>query len=575
MTSAFARHAVRRFTDALVLLALTAGSVRAQDGTPSSFSCNGKTVHEIRVSSQRPSFKGEVAYWRGFARSLGLHHATTDTVIIRRFLVLKSGGKCSDFRVRESARLLRQEPFLTDVSVKAVPDDSGGVTIKVETVDEISAIAAASVGGGRVSYLEIGNENLFGRAWLLAVHGADQQIEGHSGGFRASNYQFLAKPYQLDITADWGQHASSWVVDAFHAYLTDLQRVAWQVGIARANPALVALSRGEDVDALALELRTFGGDIGGVVKLGNLRTPILLGGMVTITRRQAVGALAITDSGLESDTTLLGRYPKVSRARFAGIGAWRNLNFITVEGFNSLAGTEDVPTGAQLLGQLGRGTHSLNGASDVFLLGDVLGGVGSGKSFAELHLITEGRHQIGQADWDGIVSSGMLAVYFKPSDLDLARGWAEFEGGWRVQTPFQLGVDMEGQRLIGYRAALFGGRRAAAGLLVRHVVPGATKYGDIAFGVFLNAARLWAGDAPFGMNTPVLPSAGISFFGATPQGSQRTLRIDFGTALRRDVVRSGWEVRLVYSDFTRRILSEPADIFGAREPLVGPNVFRP
>jgi hypothetical protein len=34
-------------------------------------------------------------------------------------------------------------------------------------------------------------------------------------------------------------------------------------------------------------------------------------------------------------------------------------------------------------------------------------------------------------------------------------------------------------------------------------------------------------------------------------------------------------VRLVYSDFTRRILSEPADIFGAREPLVGPNVFRP
>lgn len=575
MTSAFARHAVRRFTNALVLVAFTASGVRAQGGASSSVSCDGKTVHEIRVSSQRPSFKGEVAYWRLLARSLGLHHATTDTVIIRRFLVLKSGGKCSDFRVKESARLLRQEPFLTDVSVKAVPDDSGGVTINVETVDEIPALAAASVGGGRVSYLEIGNENLFGKAWLLAVHGADQEIEGRSGGFRASDYQFLARPYQLDVTADWGQHASSWVVDAFHSYLTDLQRIAWQVGIARANPQLIALSRGEDVDPLALEFNTMGADIGGVVKLGNFKTPILVGGMVTITRRQAIGALAITDSGLESDTTLLGRYPKVSRARFAGIGAWRNLNFITVQGFNSLTGTEDVPTGAQLLGQLGRGTHSLNGASDVFLLGDVLGGVGSGKSFAEMHLITEGRHQIGQSDWDGIVSSGMLAVYLKPSDRDLVRWWGEFEGGWRVQTPFQLGLNAEGQRLIGYRGALFGGRRAAAGLLMRHVVPGATKYGDVAFGVFLNAARLWAGDAPFGENTSVLPSAGISFFGAMPHGSQRTLRIDFGRALRSDLVRSGWEVRLVYTDFTRRVLTEPSDIFGAREPLVGPNVLRP
>jgi hypothetical protein len=77
------------------------------------------------------------------------------------------------------------------------------------------------------------------------------------------------------------------------------------------------------------------------------------------------------------------------------------------------------------------------------------------------------------------------------------------------------------------------------------------------------------------MNTAVLPSAGISLFAATPKGSQRTLRIDIGSALRTNIPRSGWEVRLIYSNFTRRALTEPGDILGAREQLVGPNVFRP
>src|SRR5947199_8021337 len=38
--------------------------------------------------------------------------------------------------------------------------------------------------------------------------------------------------------------------------------------------------------------------------------------------------------------------------------------------------------------------------------------------------------------------------------------------------------------------------------------------------------------APFGVNTPLLPSAGVSLFGALPRGSQRLLRIDLGAPLR-------------------------------------------
>src|SRR5690349_11747714 len=195
MTLAFAWDSTCRVAPVVFALLALAGVARAQDSV-TTVSCDGRIVHKIRVDAHRPPFKGETAYWRRVAHKIGLHHTTTDTVIIRRFLALQTGGECSDFRVRESARLLREQPFLTDVSVKAVPDDSAGVTINVQTIDEISVLASASVGQGRVSYLEIGNENMFGDAWLLAVHGANRTVAGRSAGFRMTDYQFLRKPYQ-------------------------------------------------------------------------------------------------------------------------------------------------------------------------------------------------------------------------------------------------------------------------------------------------------------------------------------------------------------------------------------------
>ena len=91
----------------------------------------------------------------------------------------------------------------------------------------------------------------------------------------------------------------------------------------------------------------------------------------------------------------------------------------------------------------------------------------------------------------------------------------------------------------------------------------------------MNAARLWAGDAPFGVDTPLLPCAGLSLLGALPRGSQRLLRIDVGAPLRSGIARSGWEVRLTFKDETRTVRLEPGDIAGAREQLAGPDVFRP
>jgi hypothetical protein len=205
----------------------------------------------------------------------------------------------------------------------------------------------------------------------------------------------------------------------------------------------------------------------------------------------------------------------------------------------------------------------------------VLSGAGSRVTYAGLHLIGEARHQIGATQWDGIITSGRLGLYWKPSDSNLLRSWTEFGGGWRVRSPFQLALATEGQRLIGYKGTAVGGRRLDGGLEARHVISGITSRADVGVGVFVNAAELWAGDAPFGMNTPVLASAGLTVFGAVPHGSQRLLRVDIGAPLRSSIVRSGWEIRLLFMDASRVSREEPRDITRAREQLVGPDVFRP
>ncbi len=478
------------------------------------------------MSALRPPFKGEAAYWRRAARSIGLHHTTTDTAVVRRFLALETGGLCTDFRMRESARLLREQPFLADATVRAVPDDNGGVRIEVETVDEIPAIIAGSFSRGRISNLEIGNENMFGDAWLLALHGRDRVLEGRSAGFRASDFQFLGRPYQLDVEGDWGQRTSAWLVDASHGYLTDLQQIAWEAGIGHAGEKFSVLHRGDNIRDLAISYRHFSADIGGVLKLGNLRTPILLGAIATYVHRKPQGSFAVGTNDVRADTALANRY-------------------------------------------------RIGGAGDVYMLADMLAGAGSAKTYAGLHLVTEGRRENGQQRWDGVVSSGRLGLYWKPNDPNVVRSWVEYAGGWRVQAPFQLALSTESQRLIGYHGSLFGARRVAGGLEVRRVLPHVTSRGDVGIGAFVHATRLWAGDAPFGVDTPLLPSAGISVLGAVPHGSQRLLRIDVGAPLRSGIARSGWEVRLSFTDITRTVRLEPGDIAGAREQLVGPDVFRP
>ena len=68
--------------------------------------------------------------------------------MIRRYLALQLGDRCTEVRRAESERILRAQPFLADATVLAYDDGQGGVTLNVTTVDEVSLILGVGIGGG-------------------------------------------------------------------------------------------------------------------------------------------------------------------------------------------------------------------------------------------------------------------------------------------------------------------------------------------------------------------------------------------------------------------------------------------
>src|SRR5437867_84984 len=567
---------------ALLLLCVIALDARAQAAPRDAAmtSCDGRVIRAINVNPQRPPFQGSAAYWRRFARLFGLHHATTDSAVVRRFLALRTGGQCSAFRLRESERLLRAQPYLVDATVRSVPVDSFGVRIDVETVDEIAAIGALSLSGMHVSAIEIGNENLFGEAWLLAVHGSDRPLEGKAAGFRAKDFQFLGRPYVLDVKAEHGQRTSSFQLGAGHAYLTDLQRIAWETAIAHADRSFMLVRRGRHVDDLAVRYRRLAADVGGVLRLGGSERPILLGGVATVTRLDPTGVFAVTDTGVVPDTALANRYVKVRQVRLAAVGAWRALRFVTVRGFDALTGPQDVATGVQLFGEAGRGVRPFGGHNDLFLQGDMLAGIGGATHYSGFHGLIEARRNSERAVWDGVIGSARLANYWKPSPPALIRVWADAAGGWRVRVPFQLPLATDERRLGGYPPPQFGGRRAGVGLEARRLLPTPSRLvrrADVGMSFFAEAGRLWAGDAPYGVTTGILPSVGIGLLAAVPSGSKRLGRLDLAFPLGsvRAPNRRSLELRFSFSDATGILRREAGDVASAREQIVGTNIFLP
>jgi hypothetical protein len=533
--------------------------------------CDGRIVSRIEVLAAPPPFAGTAKKWQALARTVGLHHATTRPRVIEAFLALHVGRPCTEFRRAESERVLRAQPFIADASVRTVPDSSGGVVAIVETTDEIPVLVGARFRGVKPDALSIGNANIAGQGLRIEAGWENSRAYRMGYGGRIMAYAAFDRPYVLGLQAYRHRVGYATEAELGHPFFTDLQRVSWHVGVSSAENYLHFNRPARDALALRLEERRW--DVSAISRLFGTRLVALLGGAVTgrLVDPGATGVI-VSDSGFVADTgtALRNRYSRFKATRVGIIGGLRRVDFVTVSGFDALAGTQDVPRGvmAALFA-----AHAVGSESDAFLSGATYAGIvgrhGMLANLAEL----EGRRDGSTHEWNSIIGSTRTALYLGGDGRLLVLS-DELSGGLRSRLPLQLTLSDRLGGIRGYRSsALAGARRNVARGEMRFSGASVVRGADVGVAAFGEVGSLWAGDAPYGW-TGTRSSIGVSLLAAYPTRSKRLYRVDLAIPLTRTGEGGGKiEVRFSSEDRTTRFWDEPDDVSRARTGAVPSTLF--
>ncbi|MDQ6690605.1 MAG: hypothetical protein M3Z18_08860 [Gemmatimonadota bacterium] len=572
---------LRQGTLAFLFAAASATRVQPQSLNGPPVTCKGERISRIDIDASPPFRISGTRVWERAGRFAAKQHVTTKEWIIRRYLALQEGDACTEVRRGESERILRAQPFIADATVLAYPDGNGGVFLTVSTVDEVSLILRAAVTAKTPHFrgLTLGEANLLGRA----IHAESGWKAGL--GFRDEyeakviDYQFMGRPYQARLEGGRRQLGSDWQMETSHPFLTDLQRISWRTTAGNSLSYFSFRRPNTDpkADAVALRIERSYSDIGGVFRIGPpLGRLALIGGSISFEdERPGSQPVIIGDSTVTPDTSqaLINRYTTHQTARINGLWGVRNIHFVRVSGFDALEGTQDLRTGVEVATLVGKGVRLLRGKEqDWFGSTSLYAGWASQIAYSALEVSGEGRRdQAG--NWDGILAHGRAALYMKPFNRQTFISDLTWSGGWKQRIPFQLTFADRDGGLRGFRRAQVGGARRLIGRVEdRYLIGRYKRLASIGVAGFAEAGKLWAGDSPFGVNTPLYASAGFSILAASPPQSRRTIRADFAFPVRgRNAGRA--EVRIIVTDFTRMFRIEPRDVYNSRERSVPTSVF--
>ncbi|HUR92143.1 MAG TPA: hypothetical protein VMY38_05660 [Gemmatimonadaceae bacterium] len=540
--------------------------------------CVGQAITAIEIDARPPFPPGEGTIIARTGQAARKMHSTTKPEVVRRYLALRLGDRCEELRRAESERILRAQPFISEATVIPLSDGEGGVILSVTTVDEISLIVGGSVSASSpfVRSVKLGNKNFFGSGLHASLRWEDGRDFRDSYTARVTDYQFMGRPYQLTVEGGRLQLGKEWLVDASHPFLTDLQRIAWRV--AGGEQDRYARFRRPGADPAYISVDREYAEAGGVVRIGPIGRFLLTGGSVTRERimpGEAPVRIIGGDLAPDTSTALIGRYAEQRQARLNALFGARIVNFMEVVGFDALDAKQDVRKGLQFGVMVGRGIKLLDTKSDEDFFASVsaYAGMGSPSAFSAMELNVEGRRKGSEDNWNSVLSSGRFAMYMRPFTRHIATTSLEWSGGWRSRVPYQVTFASRDGGLRGFRNSQVGGaRRLVLRAEDKYVWGRFRKYATVGVAAFADAGKIWAGDSPFGVETPIRYSAGVGLLVAVPPRSRRLARLDLAYPINPDGRRRP-ELRVTVRDFGRIFWKEPTDFQLARERSRPASVF--
>jgi hypothetical protein len=567
------KHFTLRATPVLVLL--LARSMSGQ--TPDSLSaCDGMGVQSIAVETAKPGFRGAAGIWRRFARALGLHHHTTNVGVVRRFVSLDPQRPCTEFRRAESERILRAQPYIADATVTTVRSGDS-VHVNVATVDEVPVVGGARLRQGKIAAASLGTMNFMGTGMHVEGRWETARAQRQGFGGRIAHPQLLGRPYSLILDGFRRPIGEYYLVSMQHPFYTDLQRIAWHAGYATSKG--FAFLRREDRTQIIQPVDRASWNVGGVVRFGPPRKLGIVGGMIigerVVTRNDFFEVDSISGRMIvASDTSGVRHYGTHEVTNAAGVLGVRALRYSRMRGLDAPNTVQDVATGTQIGVVGGMQPWARAPMRNSFGVLDAYVGRRSQRHFVALRTDIESRFDAEEMRWSHLIGSGRAAWYFTPSTRWTSELSTEFAGGWRTILPFQLELGDRQGGLRGYARSHEAGAQRVIGRIEQRAYTGRFRGNTAGIGLaaFTEAGKVWAGDAPFGIESPVRASAGIAILASVPARSQRTIRAEIAVPFSRGQGARA-ELRFSIRERAHGFFTEPPRIRSARIATAPEHVF--
>lgn len=533
--------------------------------------CAGEIVTRIDIRRHAPSARSAAERAVVAATdAVGLDVESTRDSVLRAYVLLRTGAPCVERDRRDSERMLRAQPFVASAAVTALPDGAGRVRIRVDVVSEFPWVlggraAASGIDAVRVGTLDYGG---LGRSVVASAERGGAYRAGV--GISIAQYGMFGRPAVAALQLERRPLGGLVAVSLAQPFLTDGQRYAANALLTQETEYATLWRPVGDPGAVRTQRSAY--HVGWVKRIGTYRRERLVGlaGVMLVGTdvRTTDAVMIVSDSGLvpTGDSVLTGRYPDYGASRLGVVGGVRALRFTTVERFDALRASQDVGSGVQFTLAVAPALWRGDRSRDVLIAGDIYAGVGQARSFASLSMRAEARPGVGAVGgWNGVVASGRISWHLITSARRTRVISLSAASMHALTFPAQLTLRDPDGGLIGFpgsRSA--GGQRVVLRVEERLLTAWFPGRADVALALFADAGRLWAGDAPYGADSPVRSSAGLSLLGAFPSGGKRIYRADLGVPVNPERGAAGIALRFSVSDRTAVAWAEPHDVRRAR-----------
>lgn len=495
--------------------------------------------------------KTETGRFSWFYRAANKLHMNTRRAVVLRELLFAPGDCFDPFLAEESERLLRNYDFLAQAEVYGIPQPDGTYHVIVNTRDEWSTQADLRIGlrdGLGLEGVRVREANLFGRGEALTAYYIKREVT-RDYGLRFHTPQLAATRWDLHLNLGRSRAGTVFSQRIAYPFVGEVSRWSVREEFSREDRFFdyVAGEMNEERTHVLLPLRDKRFDLSVVTRMGQRGNLTLLGaalshqkltypGIPHIGRRTEVEQSAAEDTALVGPSLQLRE--ELGNIRVGVLVGQRNVWYVKRRGLDAMRGFQDVGLGAEVGVSLARSLSSLEQDDDL----QATLAFASGAEIRETMLFTRARLDARrdfsalahQPEWEDVFAEAELLVYWRPRVLPnhtlFLRGAGA--GGWHPRTPFQLTLGGD-RKLRGYRDERFPGGRRLIGTIEDRMYWGWPRREtlDVGSTFFVDAGRMWTGDAPYGLDSGVRITAGAGLRFSFPAGSRTTYRIDLALPL--------------------------------------------